>query len=70
MAIIPTMLLQIVSTEITEKQVQREQDREREHFVWENVIAIYYDKNKKIKEQEKSLLNPLSGLNPSAVTSY
>lgn len=45
-AIVFTMLLQIVPTEITEKHVQREREREREHFVWEEIMAIHYDKNK------------------------
>lgn len=47
---------------------------EREYFMWEEVMEIRDGKNKKKKrkekEQDKSLLNPLSGLNPSVITSY
>lgn len=64
-----------VLTEIAEKNAQREQ--EMEHFVWEEVMEIHYGKNKKgkeekvkRKEQEKIMLNLLSRLNPSVITSY
>lgn len=66
-----------VLTEITEKNAQREQ--ETEHFVWEEVMEIHYGKNKKGKEEKmkrkeknkkKIMLNLLSRLNPSVITSY
>lgn len=73
--IVSPLLYMKVLTEIAEKNAQREQ--EMEHFVWEEVMEIHYGKNKKgkeekvkRKEQEKIMLNLLSRLNPSVITSY
>ncbi len=69
-AVISTSLSDAVSTEITEKNVHKEQEREREHFVWVEVMEIHDGKNKNKRKELKSLLNPPSGLNPSVFTFY
>lgn len=43
-----------VSAEITEKKVQKEQEREREHCVWEEVMEMHDGKNKKKKKNKKN----------------
>ena len=61
---------------------RKSREREREHFVWEEVMEIHDGKNRteqkkrkrkkerRRKDREKSFLNLLSGLNPSVITSY
>lgn len=47
------MLSWTVSAEITEKNVQKEQKREREHFVWEEVMEIHDGKNTTNKKRTR-----------------
>lgn len=47
------MLSRTESTAITEKNVQKEQEREREHAVWEEVMEIHDGKYREEKEKNK-----------------
>lgn len=53
--IIFSSLSDTVSAEITEKNALKEQEREREHCVWEEVMEIHDGKNKKRKERTRKI---------------